>query len=451
MSRRPRHRSDRRRLVPRLAALVAVLAVVIGCASGTTARPGAPAEPATATAAVLDEMAAVFEEALAGAHVSSAAFLAEDLAATRAWAHDHRGWPAADYAVVEVPRSTSSDPGAVGLVVWLQGEETAGSWTAVCASAQVDRAAARLRLQQVHCPQDIPGGPLQQDSSEEQAQLLDLALQPHGGLISGEPPTLGDPVTGRWATERAVTQHQCQAESLRATLDSGNAAGDTDDFFLRVQNVSATACELSALPSIKIDDGDETVEPSWNQQGVTVTLQPWESATTHLSYRPHEGRSGRQAITVQTSTGPIWVRPPAGDQVTLRVAESTEVRVTPWQLTGFGVALGRWEDGYPLVDIAPPCRPQQIAVTAPAPPPRSSGRPPEEPPEMPYFLLNISTMTCRLEPGPLTPLEDVPTLQVPSTIVLLPGTTTDLEIEGGAPDLSGTLIVDGTQIPVTGP
>lgn len=432
-----------------LAVVVVIVGVVTGCVATSTPRSGEPMEATEATAAALDDMAAVLEEALAGVWVGDAALFVGDLAATRGWVLDHRRWPAADYAVVKAPQSSASDPGAVGLVVWLEGQEDSKSWMTVCAAAQVDRAAARLRLQQVHCPEDVPAGPTESDPRGS-AQTLSLALQPDGELISGESPTMGDPTPTRRATERVEAEKQCPAEGLRAAFDSGNAAGNTDDFFLRVQNASANACLMPALTGIEIDGGEDPIAPSWDQASGNVTLQPWESATTHLSYPPHQGRWRHQVITVQSATGPVRVSPSAGVAGTLRVRASSEISATPWQLTGYGVGMGRWEDGYPMVDIAPACRPDQLAVTT-STPRGSSESEPDEPPETHYVLVNISTVTCRLDPGPLASLEGAPTLQVPATVVLLPGTSTSLDIEGGAADLTGTFIIDGAEVPVSGP
>lgn len=70
----------------------------------------------------------------------------------------------------------------------------------------------------------------------------------------------------------------------------------------------------------------------------------------------------------------------------------------------------------------------------------------DKPAELPYRLLNLSTGTCRIDAGSFVGLFGVPPLDVASMVVLQPGTAVDLEVEGGAPNLSGTLVVDGVQI-----
>lgn len=147
-------------------------------------------------------------------------------------------------------------------------------------------------------------------------------------------------------------------------------------------------------------------------------------------------------------TGAVRVEPMAGHfGVMLSALESTPISANPWEVIGYGVDTGKWGDGYLRADIAPPCKIQQIAVTTPRPVRPSSGQ--EEPDELPYRLLNISTGTCRIDAGAFTGLQTVPPLNVSSTIVLQPGTATDLDVEGGAADISGTLFVDGVQIRVS--
>jgi hypothetical protein len=88
-------------------------------------------------------------------------------------------------------------------------------------------------------------------------------------------------------------------------------------------------------------------------------------------------------------------------------------------------------------------------VTTPEPRDPASGQ--NEPEELPCRLLNISTSTCRIDEGTFKGSSTVPPLDVASTVVLQPGTVTDVIIQGGAPNLFGTVIVDGARIEVAAP
>lgn len=414
--------------------------------------PGTPVQSTAATATVLAGMAAVFEERFAGFSVSHARDFADYLAAVRPEVRENPYWPDADYALLQAPHTRSAGDPAVGLVVWTGLNGSATERSAICVEASVDRTTARLRLQQMQCPENVPPAPVQAGAPHERAETVGLASPSRRDLVTGDAAKSGAWMRAPRPAHPEPAGGPCGPGDLRSTVDSGNTVGHTDDYVLRVQNVSAAPCELSALTGLEIVRGEDTVRPAWTQGAAAVTLQPHESATTNISYRPDEAPADPQVITAHLPDGTLRVGIPAGPSATtFRVSNATPVSATPWDVTGFGVGKETWENGYGPVDIAPSCQAGQIAVTTPPTDDPSSSTTTGEDPEplpLPYKLLNISTSTCRLDAGRLTLLKAVPSLPVPATVILQPGTATNLDIDGGAPELHGTLIIDGTSIEV---
>lgn len=436
----------RRKVLIWMVSLFVVLGLVVGWAvDRATNRGDATLGIAASGNAVLSDIAGVFDEQLSGFQVSYTPAFADYLAAVRPGALNSEDWPEADYALFHVPRTYESDAKAVGIVVWVGEQGTTTELATRCAEVSADRAGARIHLQETRCPDNVPSEPGQTDAPQEGSAVLDLPVKIRSGLVTGQPAKRGMTMAGVLQANPARAVGRCSANELDATFDSGNAAGNTDDYILRVQNVSAEPCELSEATGIEINRGAETFRPTWTQRSSTVTLQPWESAASAISYRPDDISSEHQIITLHLPDGDVIVGASAGPSGrVLAVSESTQINATPWEVVGYGVGVGTWENGYAIVDIAPPCQAQQISVTTPRLKGSSSSQ--DEGDELPYRLLNISTGTCRIDAGSFAGLIGVPPLVVASTVVLQPGTAVDLEVEGGAPNLFETLVVDGVQI-----
>ncbi|WP_082358061.1 DUF4232 domain-containing protein [Arthrobacter alpinus] len=436
----------RKKVLIWMVALFVLLGLVVGWAvDRATNRGDAPMGKAASGNTVLSDIAGIFDEQLSGFQVSYTPAFADYLAAVRPGALNSEAWPEADYALFHVPRTYESDAKAVGIVVWVGELGTATGRAMLCAEVGVDRAGARIHLQETRCPDNVPSEPGQTDAPQERAAVLDLPVKIRSSLVTGQPAKRGMTMAGVLPANPARAGGQCSANELDATFDSGNAAGNTDDYILRVQNVSAEPCELSEATGIEINQGTEILRPPWTQRSSTVTLQPWESAASAISYRPDDISSEHQIITLHLPDGDVIVGAPAGPSGrVLAVSKSTQINATPWEVVGYGVGVGTWENGYAFVHIAPPCQSQQLAVTTPRPEGSSSEQ--DEAEELPYRLLNISTGTCRIDAGSFAGLDTVPPLDVAAAVVLQPGTAVDLGITGGAPNLFDILVVDGVQV-----
>ncbi|WP_181419851.1 DUF4232 domain-containing protein [Arthrobacter psychrolactophilus] len=315
---------------------------------------------------VLSEIAGVFEEQLSGFQVSYTPVFADYLAAVRPTSLNSEDWPKADYALFHVPLTYESDAKAVGIVVWVDEPGTTADLATLCAEVSVDRAGARINLQEMGCPQNVPSEPGQTDAPQKRAVMLNLPVKIQSGLMTGQPAKRGMTMAGVLPANPARAVGRCSANDLDATFDSGNAVGSMDAYIVRVQNVSVEPCELSELTGLEINQGPETVRPPWTQDSSTVTLQPRESATTAISYRPDDTAAGHQIITLHLADGDVMVGAPAGRSGrVLAVSKSTQIHATPWEVVGYGVGVGTWENGYTSVDVAPVCQPQQLAVTTP--------------------------------------------------------------------------------------
>lgn len=435
----------RRKVLIWTVALFVLLGLIVGWAvARATNRGDAPMGKAASGNTVLSDIAGIFDEQLSGFQVSYTPAFADYLAAVRPRALNSEDWPEADYALFHVPRTYESDAKAVGIVVWVDEPGTTTELATLCAEVSADRAGARIHLQQTRCPQNVPSEPGQTDAPQERAAVLDLPVKTRRSLVTGQPAKRGMTMAGVLPANPARAGGRCSTNELDATFDSGNVAGNTNDYIVRVQNVSAEPCELSEATGIEINQGTETLRPPWTQPSSTVTLQPWESATTAISYTPDDISPEHQIITLHLPDGAVNVGAQAGPSgTTLAVSTATQISATPWEVIGYGLGVATWENGYTFVDIAPPCQSQQLAVTTPRLKGSSSSH--DEPDKLPYRLLNISTGTCRIDAGSFAGLLGVPPLDVASTFVLQPGTAVDLEVEGGAPNLFGTLVVNGVK------
>lgn len=409
---------------------------------GTTENYGSPSNPA------LNEIAKVFDKQLAGVRVADGSHFAEQLAAVRPEALQNEGWPKADYALLDLPNDYGSDAKAVGIVVWVGNRETGNQLETVCAEVGVNRGGARIRVREMVCPENVPPKSGRASGPQEPAVNLRIPHEVQGPLVSGQYPKQGSATAGYLPEHPAQAAARCAATDLAATIDSGNSAGNTTDFILRVQNISAQPCELAEATGIEISWEAQTLQPPWAQGELAVTLQPWESAAIAMSFKPDYPLTDPQTISLLLADGSVLVGPetrPMG--IRLWVAPTTQISATPWEVVGYGVGLGTWENGFSSVDIAPPCQAQQLGVTTPQPAELSPyDNETDKPEELPYVIVNISTSTCRIDSGSFTTLHTVPPLEIDSIVVLQPGTLVRLETEGGAPDLSDSLVVDGVRI-----
>ena len=429
----PRHR----RSWVAAAALALGAGVLVAVNAGQGHGPGTSVESDAATRAALGAVADVFDRQLSGLQLGSAFDFARDLSAIRPEARASAGWPGADYAMLGAAKTPDAESRAVGMAFWLGGSGP------VCAAASVDRTAARIVLSEVICPGEVPVDPVQSGKPGERAVALAQLLPADGQLATGDAPKSLRQVLAKGLRTRPAASRECSPGDLAAVFDSGNAAGNTDDHVLRVQNISDVPCLLRPVQALSVDQGSEVLTPGWSQAGGEVTLLPLESAVAHTSYRPHQVADAHQKITAQLPAGTLPIAAPHGTSgTTLAIADSSTITATEWNVVGYGVALG--DKGESTVDIAAHCSPRQIAVTTPAP-----GQPsPDhgEPEPLPYRLINIGTATCRIDAGEFLPLGALPVLEIPSTTVLRPGNMAAVDIEGGAEDLSGTLTVDGVRL-----
>ena len=400
----------------------------------------------TGNPAVLGDIAGVFDELLAGTQVSNTLEFANRLTAIRPEALKSADWPDADYALFKVLPSNESDPQAVGIAVWAHGPVRGEAPVLSCAEVGVDRSKAGVRLKEIACPDKAPSEPLANNSLQQWANRLDIPVGNRTPLVIGQPATRGMAITGFFPASPEQAVIHCSSEDLQASFDSGNAAGNTDDYVIRVQNVSAEPCELSEATGIDVGLGTDSLRPVWHQHKSAVTLQSRESATAEITYRP-ESDAATQQISLQLQGGEVHARWPAGPSSgTLKVSNQTQISATAWKIVGYGIGRNSWENGYASVDIAAPCEEPDLAVTTPQARKGSGGA--YVPGPLPYRLINISASTCRIDAGNFDPGQEIPSLRVGATVVLQPGTAVDLDGDAGAPNLFGTLLVDGRQLQV---
>lgn len=402
-------------------------------------RPGTPVSSDTVTQTALEAMSDVFDTELSGYHVNTSALFAEALASIRPEARAAESWPNADYALLRTATGKGSEQSAVPMVFEL------GSVGRVCAEAQVNLSDARILLTEIICPSGIPTVlPSSASAPENRAEYLAQALNSRNSLTLDESPTGSAQSAFTFLfQQRPEATSECTPHDLESVFDSGNAAGNTDEYQLRVQNISTSPCRLNPLESLSVDQGNEILTPQWKQSGSAVILHPLESAGTQTSYRPHQVAMSFQKFTAGLPSGPLQIRRPPGVIGTvLAIKDTSQITADPWQVLGYGIAQG--DHGRALVDIAAPCLNRQLIITTPVPDQPEYDDPYVAP--TPYFLINIGTTACRLNPGIFRPLGPIPDLGIISTTVLRPSEMATIQFEDGAEDLSGTLIIDGKQL-----
>lgn len=434
-----------------------------------TDAAGAPLETTPATAATLGAMASVLEEHLGGRRSLSPEYFAEALAEARPDLLAAPGWPDADYAVLAVadraePSSPRAPDTAVGLVVWPStgtgtgkgktkgagggggvggaADPSEGSGP-LCVETVIERAAARLRLEPMRCPEAVPSTRVPA-AAEEEATRLAIPSPGRREMTSGSPAQAGRHVMPFRPTEPAASTGTCSAEDLHAAFDVADGAGHTDRFYLRAQNVSERPCDLPRMTGVELGQGEEAFRPPFAQeeQASEVTLRPGESGAAVLEYRPTQRADYSEVAVLVLEDGLV----PVASQLTgVPPIDRTEpMASTAWQPLGYGISGGDW--GSTDLGFAPPCQASQIGVTTG---PRDRGGSSDEPPaELPYWLFNVSSTACRIDPGTLDMLAGVPPVPVPETLMLQSGKVVRLAVRGGAPELHGTLLLDGRHIAV---
>lgn len=220
-----------------------------------------------------------------------------------------------------------------------------------------EHACAAVRVQDHHfvlegidCPADTPATPPAEDDLPP--------VVPAQGQRPWAKPGTGD------------LTNVCSAGEVEVVADQLSTAGSFDELRLSVRNLTDSPCDVLGSPGLRLTTGGEARVMSRGGGAQRVHLQPGESTTTTLSWRPTSG-GGDQPQTLEVTTGgvdAVQVRFGYGTPRRPFHLESGRMAVAPWSAPTTSVSLGDVSRVTQLV--APRCRPD--ALTAALSPARSS-------------------------------------------------------------------------------
>ncbi|MGO4957932.1 DUF4232 domain-containing protein [Luteococcus sp. Sow4_B9] len=217
-----------------------------------------------------------------------------------------------------------------------------------CAAVRVQD--HRFVLEGTDCPADTPTTPPAED---------DLSpVVPAQGQRPWAKPGTGD------------LTHVCPAGEVEVVADQLSTAGNFDELRMSVRNVTDSPCDVVGSPGLRLITGGEARVLSRGGGAQRVRLQPGESTTTTLSWRPTSGGVD-QPQTLEVTTGRVdAVQVHFGYGTPRRPfhLESGGITVVPWSAPTTQVSLG--DVGRVTQFVAPTCQPD--ALTAALSPVHSS-------------------------------------------------------------------------------
>lgn len=189
----------------------------------------------------------------------------------------------------------------------------------------------------------------------------------------------------------------CSAGEVEVVADQLSTAGSFDELRLSVRNMTDSPCDVVGRPGLRLITGGEARVMSRGGGAQRVHLQPGESTTTTLSWRPTSG-GGDQPQTLEVTTGgvdAVQVRFGYGTPRRPFHLESGGMTVSPWSAPTTQPSLGDVSRVTQLV--APTCRPD--ALTAALSPARSSSGEQTDPHRggATVAITNNSYLPCQLE------------------------------------------------------
>lgn len=322
-----------------------------------------------------------------------------------------------------------TEGGGTGVVMWrlVHGADPLGKeswWEHACADVQVE--GAHLAPHPVGCRPGVPE-------------------EPPGEALPGE---TADPQGQRpWARpadgDLSLT---CDPENVEVVMDQFQASGPKEEARLSVRNRGTRSCDLRGTPGIRFQDEGESRVVSLGGGDRVVRLEPGQSSTSMVSWKPDSAPPGsRQRVDVTLgSSEPIRVQFGYGATIDPFRLPSGAGRVGAWSSPTEVTTLG--DVGNVPTTVAPTCDSQRFsAALVPARQRIYSAS--EARVEAGIHITNNSFLPCRVNrifvANPSAPGQDL-TSEIPEQVVL-PGKGYTVGISWGpasAPETQATWTVD---------
>lgn len=354
-----------------------------------------------------------------------------------------------DYATYGEREGGGAADAAVPVVVWHRTVgggpfvDDGGAWHVVCARLSVDRSRTAFVAEPVGCPDGVTPEPVQ-PVGDGPAPHLDLDPPDAGALVTGSPPRRGSPGAALRPTSRGEAD-PCATDDLDLALGPPRRLTDVDAAPLLVVNTGPLACRLAAPAGLVLTrDGEDVPVRTTSPRG-EVVLAPRESASALVTWRPAQGTDGvaAQRLAVPGPAGPdplpVRLASSAGTGVPT-VDPGARVTLSRWERRGYGAGSG---DDPVRPDVAPRCRPEELALTSERPD-AGSGRP--LPPSVRVHLTAVTP--CLLVPGVSALPDDVPDAVEGPPVLLAPGEAVDVVTATAGPDRPGEVLVAGRWVAV---
>lgn len=336
------------------------------------------------------------------------------------------------------PDQTLPEDSPLALMVW---ESRTGAdpftddvprWHLLCGQFRVDLTTSSVVGSQMRCPRGAPDEP---PLTDDATGPIDHRAPTGGTLFIGQRPTSDATVRRYRPTAPAHKAYPCYPEDLELVLEGYTSAGNTDDASLRAYNRSERACVVPGIS--RILNG----APLTTITSPGVALRPRESAIASVSWRPGPPTADRGPLQAEISHEPVRIHLGAGlpDGV---MDTARTVSLGKWTALGYGAST---EDRVISFDIAPPCLPEDLAVTSHSA--SSSGV--RSGPQV--IVSNLGTRACGLTTGEVRPAPKIPGLPAlssrPSTL-LAPGHGAVVPVAAAQTGTTGQLLVAGRWVPV---
>ncbi len=275
-------------------------------------------------------------------------------------------------------------------------------WHVVCARLSVDRSRTAFVAEPVGCPDGVTPEPVQ-PVGDGPAPHLDLDPPDAGELVTGSPPRRGSPGAALRPTSGARP-----TPAPPTTSTSPSAHRSASRTWTPCPSSSSTPAPSRAAsphrPAGAHPRRRGGARPHHPPRG-EVVLAPRESASALVTWRPAQGTDGvaAQRLAVPGPAGPdplpVRLASSAGTGVPT-VDPGARVTLSRWERRGYGAGSG---DDPVRPDVAPRCRPEELALTSERPD-AGSGRP--LPPSVRVHLTAVTP--CLLVPGVSALPDDVP-------------------------------------------
>ncbi|MBT9255633.1 DUF4232 domain-containing protein [Phycicoccus sp. MAQZ13P-2] len=420
-----------------VAGVVAALLTTSGCSAAVSR---------TIDGLALDTLTQGLDDALAGLEVRSSAQVEALVRDARTVVVDPErtdsGVGQVEYATYGEREGGRAADAAIPVVVWHRTVgggpfvDDGGVWHVVCARLSVDRSRTAFAAEPVGCPDDVTLEPVQ-PAGDDPAPHLDLDPPDAGELVTGSPPRRGSSSVALRPMSRGRAD-PCAADDLDLALGPPQRLTGYDAVPLLVVNTGPLACRLAAATGlVLVRDGEDVPVRTTPWRG-EVVLAPRESASALVTWRPVQGIDGAaaQRLSVLGSAGPdllpVRLASSAGTGVPT-VGPGAEVTFSRWERRGYGAGGG--EDPV-RPDVAPRCRPEELAVTSEHPD-AGSGRP--LPPSVRVHLTAVTP--CLLVPGVSALPDGVPDAVEGPPVLLAPGEAVDVITVTAGPDRPGEVLV----------